>query len=61
MEFGLAGGKNFIKISGSDAHQTMDLARGGVISPEPVTNNDELIAFLTANPDMERITVADAR
>jgi len=54
-EFGLAGGEKFIKISGSDAHQTMDVARGGVISEKPITNNEELIAFLTANPDMERI------
>lgn len=54
-EFGAAGGENFIKTSGSDAHQTMDVARGGVISPLPITNNDELIAFLTANPNMERI------
>lgn len=57
-EFGEAGGENFIKTSGSDAHQTMDVARGGVISPLPVTNNDELIAFLAANPNMERIETA---
>ena len=54
-EFGLAGGEKFIKISGSDAHQTMDVARGGVISEKPISNNDELIAFLTENPAMERI------
>lgn len=54
-EFGLAGGEKFIKISGSDAHQTMDVARGGVISEKPISNNDELIAFLTENPEMERI------
>ena len=53
--FGLAGGEKFIKISGSDAHQTMDVARGGVISEKPISNNDELIAFLTENPEMERI------
>ena len=56
--FGAQGGMNFLKTSGSDAHQTMDMARGGVISPEPITNNDELIAFLTANPDAERIETA---
>ena len=33
----------------------MDVARGGVISEKPITNNEELIAFLTANPEMERI------
>ena len=54
-EFGLGGGEKFIKISGSDAHQTMDVARGGVISEKPISNNDELIAFLTENPAMERI------
>ena len=54
-EFGQSGGEQFIKTSGSDAHQTMDVARGGVISEKDITNNDELIAFLTANPDMERI------
>ena len=57
-EFGLAGGEKFIKISGSDAHQTMDVARGGVISEKPISNNDELIAFLTENPEMERIETA---
>lgn len=57
-EFGLAGGERFIRTSGSDAHQTMDVARGGVISKEPVRNNDELIAFLMANPDAERIETA---
>lgn len=54
-EFGAAGGEKFIKTSGSDAHQTMDVARGGVISPAAITNNEELIAFLVANPDAERI------
>ena len=58
LEFGLAGGEKFIRTSGSDAHQTMDVARGGVVSPAPITNNDELIAFLTANPDAERIETA---
>lgn len=60
-EFGNAGGEKFIKTSGSDAHQTMDVARGGVISPAPITNNDELIAFLTANPDPERIETPDVK
>ena len=60
-EFGLAGGEKFIKTSGSDAHQTMDVARGGVISEKPITNNDELIAFLTANPDPERIETPEIR
>ena len=36
-------------------HITMDVARGGVISEKPISNNDELIAFLTENPAMERI------
>ncbi len=57
-EFGEQGGPAFIKTSGSDAHQTMDVARGGVISPAPITNNDELIAFLKANPAAERIETA---
>ena len=53
--FGNQGGMKFIRISGSDAHQTMDMARGGLVSPVPITSNDELIAFLKANPDAERI------
>ncbi|MBQ2954964.1 MAG: PHP domain-containing protein [Clostridia bacterium] len=53
--FGSQGGMKFIKTSGSDAHQTMDMARGGLISKTPVTTNDELLAFLRANPDAERI------
>ena len=60
-EFGLAGGEKFIRTSGSDAHQTMDVARGGVISEKPITNNDELIAFLTGNPDAERIETPEIR
>lgn len=53
--FGRQGGMKFIRISGSDAHQHMDVARGGLISDTPVTDNDQLIAFLKANPDAERI------
>lgn len=60
-EFGLAGGEQFIKTSGSDAHQTMDVARGGVISDKAITNNEELVAFLTANPDAERIETPDVK
>ena len=57
-EFGEAGGADFLKTSGSDAHQTMDVARGGVMSGSPIANNEELIAFLKANPNAERIETA---
>ena len=57
-EFGAKGGAGFIQTSGSDAHQTMDVARGGLISPELIENNDQLIAFLKANPQAERIETA---
>ena len=53
--YGNQGGMNFIRTSGSDAHQVEDMARGGVISPVDIHTNAELIAFMKANPMMERI------
>ncbi len=53
--FAHQGGMSFLKTSGSDAHQTMDVARGGVISPQTITTNEELVAFLKNTPDMKRI------
>lgn len=53
--YGDRGGMNFIRISGSDAHQVEDMARGGVVSPVDIRSNEELVAFLKANPMMERI------
>ena len=55
LEYGLAGGADFLRTSGSDAHETDELARGGIIVPGEITTNDELLAFLKSNPDMERI------
>lgn len=55
MFYGSRGGMNFIRTSGSDAHQVEDMARGGVISPTDIHNNEELVAFLKGNPMMERI------
>ena len=37
------------KISGSDYHQTEDLARGGIITEKPITSNLELLTILTEN------------
>lgn len=55
LEYALGGGEGFIKISGSDAHQPVDVARGGVLSAEAIRNNDDLVAFLCGNPDPVRI------
>lgn len=43
-------------ISGSDAHQLQDLARGGIMSRLKITNNQELLTVLT-NCDYSLITV----
>lgn len=53
--FGNRGGAEFIKISGSDAHQPVDVARGGVIAPDDIRDNEKLVRFLRMNPDMQRI------
>lgn len=55
LEYGQYGGPNFLRTSGSDAHETDELARGGVISPKRICTNEELIAFLKNTPDMDRI------
>jgi len=43
-------------ISGSDAHQPQDLARGGIMSRLKITNNHELLTVLT-NCDYSLITL----
>lgn len=55
LEYAQGGREGFIRISGSDAHQAADIARGGVITDEEIRNNDDLIAFLRRNPDPVRI------
>lgn len=37
---------DLVMISGSDAHQTVDVARGGLDVPGRIENNDDLLAFL---------------
>ena len=55
LEYGLRGGADFLRTSGSDAHEMDELARGGVISPMPIRTNEELVEFLKNMPDMVRI------
>ena len=44
-----------LMTSGSDAHHFMDVARGGLLSPEEIANNDQLLAFLRRDKRPERI------
>lgn len=39
-------GGNLIMLSGSDAHQSVDVARGGMDIPVQIENNADLLAFL---------------
>lgn len=55
LEYALRCGPSFLRTSGSDAHSTVELARGGVISPKPIRTNEELLEFLRSTPDMQRI------
>lgn len=55
LRYGEEGGANFIRTSGSDAHQVEDMARGGLISSEDITCNRELLDFLRRRPHPERI------
>ena len=47
--------EGLLMVSGSDAHEMMDLLRGGVISETEIKTNDELVAFLRANKQPRRI------
>ena len=44
-----------LMTSGSDAHEFMDVARGGVISPAEILDNAQLLAFLRASGQPKRI------
>ena len=55
MARALQGGGSFIKTSGSDAHKTHHVGRGGIIIDKPIASSIELAAWLKAHPDAERI------
>ena len=42
-------------ISGSDFHQVMDLARGGIIVRENISTSKELVEVLESNDGVELI------
>ena len=46
---------DLLMTSGSDAHQFMDVGRGGLLAPEPITTAAELAAFLRAGKRPRRI------
>lgn len=53
--------KNRLKqISGSDFHRRVDLARGGMIFPEKVTTNRQLLQLLQEQQQLELIRTAGA-
>lgn len=39
-----------LEVSGSDFHYEEDVARGGILLPQPVANNQELLAALRSKP-----------
>lgn len=49
------GGSDFIKTSGSDAHQIPHVGRGGMMTDEVITDSIELAAWLMKNPEGRRI------
>jgi predicted metal-dependent phosphoesterase TrpH len=48
------------RISGSDFHRRVDLARGGMIFPEKVTTNRQLLQLLQEQQQLELIRTAGA-
>ncbi|MBR0464162.1 MAG: PHP domain-containing protein [Clostridia bacterium] len=52
------GREGFIMTSGSDAHEPHHVARGGMITDCDIRTEDELVAWLRANPRGRRIETA---
>lgn len=55
MARAMQGGEGFIKTSGSDAHKVHHVGRGGMIVDEPIEDSVQLVRWLRAHPNGERV------